>query len=636
MRIITSKDTEPTPTTRIETSKLSLKFPLLRYRVSIYVDADIKQALAGPTRQRAKTYLTPKAAVSFSVILSTIIGLLLVWDRGLYLDDYFFNWYSRDIITGQWKPSLTPCQPNFRILGTLLTQNLGAIILDHEFMVRTICAAVHIANAAMIGMIVQVTLSSSIAAAISVWGYLMPIWAGEQLAWYAPMGGHGIGTLLFLLALYLMLRTVKGGTNRPVTALLAICGVALGLHFSELAFPVVGLVPALSLPLIVWSKERRDRKRMLLMSVGLSSICVLVGLLHLKFFTAKALEQQQERGTIVTNVSMLFSNYRHYLGRAYWLTLSPSIGYPFTLQSFKLGLRVVLTSPLGMALLISLIVCCMIWLVKTPLPEKESGSLPIKSILLIIWGGIWMFACLLPGALLTDQILEQRMLYVSLAGLAFIISGAALGLIALFQKHSLILCRAILALPALLLILTTIAMTGICQAYKMRYKEDLKQISALQAAVPANDLAPDTTFIPIRPDFQLHSIPGTPATAFDKLLLGAFEISWAGQAALRIAYQRNDLDFIAINHWVPEGLHFDFISGVDDSQPILLIDSKKVPLNKALVFTWRNGRIELAESLLLTDVKGEVVKIIHLPAVDCLRRKGAITTSLKSAYRPLH
>ena len=61
-----------------------------------------------------------RASVILSFLLSIGLGYLFIYDRGLYMDDYFHKMFAQDIATGTWHLTLKPFMPHGRILGQIL------------------------------------------------------------------------------------------------------------------------------------------------------------------------------------------------------------------------------------------------------------------------------------------------------------------------------------------------------------------------------------------------------------------------------------------------------------------------------------------------------------------------------------
>jgi hypothetical protein len=80
---------------------------------------------------------------AMSVFMSLSISLLLVWSRGLYIDDYVYRMEAQDIFTATWKPVLKAPFPYVRELGQIVISNTAAAIPQYEFFVRFIWLCVH-------------------------------------------------------------------------------------------------------------------------------------------------------------------------------------------------------------------------------------------------------------------------------------------------------------------------------------------------------------------------------------------------------------------------------------------------------------------------------------------------------------
>lgn len=171
-------------------------------------------------------------------------------------------------------------------------------------------------------------------------------------------------------------------------------------------------------------------------------------------------------------------------------------------------------------------------------------------------------------------------------------------------------------------------MVGYCQTYRLRYQQDVQQISALQAIIKEHPLPSDTTFVPIKVDFQILSKPQENPTTLDRSMMSVFEVSWAGEGALRMANKRPDIEFITAHHWQPS-LRFGLAPAEDNTERMLLVGDTKVPLDKALIFTIRNGQAILLSPLLITGSDGQIQQTVELPLVQSYKTRGASVEAIR-------
>jgi len=268
-----------------------------------------------------------------------------------------------------------------------------------------------------------------------------------------------------------------------------------------------------------------------------------------------------------------------------------------------------------------------LWLARVSLPKDNIRSVTIFAFVIVFIGILWIFASLIPGTVIRGQILEWRMLYYALAGLAVVIGGITWGGLVLSQNMPSWVRRTFLALPLSTAILATITMLGYAEVYRLRSQLDQQQITELVSVVTPQSLTSDTTFIPINPSIKITKNDPSVITVHDRVLFGVFEIHWAGKSALRMAYRRPDIDVVATHHWTTP-MAFRLVES-PEGMMILKVNDRLVPLKKALPFTYRNGRAVLLSPLILVAPDGTVVDSIDIPLVEIYRAEGAPTESIQ-------
>jgi len=148
------------------------------------------------------TLLRQKISVWFFaflyILFSLWIAYLLVWNRGLYLDDYYFKSEAQDLATATWKPLFKAPIPNVRELGQIIGANLASAIPSYEFYVRLLWTIVHGSSVILLGMILYRITYSRIAGFIAATLYIAPFSAHEALLWHFQ-GLHMLSTFFFSL-----------------------------------------------------------------------------------------------------------------------------------------------------------------------------------------------------------------------------------------------------------------------------------------------------------------------------------------------------------------------------------------------------------------------------------------------------
>lgn len=562
-------------------------------------------------------------AAASSILLSVILGLLLIWNRGLYLDDYFTKRPTFNITTGDWQPSLSPLVEHARILGQLVQQNLAAAVPDYEFPVRLLWASVHVCCVVLLALIIYTVTESELLSIITAWFFLMPFIASEIMLWFAQVGQHGIGALLFLCACYLALRVIKGYQHAIRNSVLFALCVALGLQFSEMPAPVIGYPLLLTPVLMLLPSTHGKRLKCLGMAAGFTIVGLCICLIHYFVFLKPYLAGQGfSRGQVNLNLTFILTKYQEYVHSLYDITWRPDWGREIIKEAFNFGLMTTLANPLGVALLVLLVVACLIWIATVQLPHGPRGLQLAIAGALIVMAAPWVLAALLPGIPLTNQGLQSRMLYIAMAGVAVASAAFVWGVIVLLPEWLAPLRRAMLLIPATAMIFSTILMVGSCQLYKLRWQEDTRQVNALLEVVKPPLPQDNITFItPLPSDYYLVDPSSPKVGILNNLMLGVFDISWACEPVTQMAYRQETTTCINRNHWL-EPLHVTLTPAADGTPAMLQVEYHQAPLDTFLAFTYHNGRVVLLNPLIVKGANGQVQQTIDLPLVQTYQKQG--------------
>jgi hypothetical protein len=163
--------------------------------------------------------------------------------------------------------------------------------------------------------------------------------------------------------------------------------------------------------------------------------------------------------------------------------------------------------------------------------------------------------------------------------------------------------------------------------YAARSQLDQRQLAALVRAVPAKYLPGDAYLVPVHCEEPLFAGRDT----VNLLLTGVLETPWSAHGALSMAYRRRDFVVHTSNRWLP--MTFTRIPGTDRKADGLKINGTRMPLERTILFTYRDGKGCAIENLTLSEPDGSLHRL-HLPAADRLRRHGLPTTDLLAAATP--
>jgi hypothetical protein len=313
-------------------------------------------------------------------------------------------------------------------------------------------------------------------------------------------------------------------------------------------------------------------------------------------------------------------------GRFVWMIASPEWGQRLTSDVLGLGVTV-LTSSTKAAAVGAAAVLLAVWTVATWQSSRIDWESPRRVGLLALCAGILWFILplLFPAVLVRGQILEYRLLYFPLAGLA-VVGGVVAWMISRELKRN--ACdRLLVAAVGLMLLFNTTAMMGYSYAFAMRHDLDRRQVDALVRSLPAEYLAADTYLIPVELDERLFGRQDS----ISRFLVGVFETSWSARAVLVELYSRTDFEVITSNRWVPLSLDLDGRSPPDQRLRVAGAGGYgsvvEVPLSRAVLFRYRGGEVAIVDSLTIVGGDG-TQRTARFPLTQGLRGRDLLTEEL--------
>jgi hypothetical protein len=184
--------------------------------------------------------------------------------------------------------------------------------------------------------------------------------------------------------------------------------------------------------------------------------------------------------------------------------------------------------------------------------------------------------------------------------------------------HHPVCTRTLVLLAAVPLLVSTVCMLGYARAFAARSALDQQQIGALKRSVPAPYLPENSILVPVAMEERLFAH----TDRVDRLLVGVFERPWSAGSATRAAYRRPDLSAITGNRWAP--LRFEALEGQTSPPTQFRINSSTLPVQRTVLFTYRDGRAFAIERLTLSNQDGSQ-HTIDFPIAGELRRGGIPT-----------
>jgi hypothetical protein len=543
-----------------------------------------------------------------TVAACLMLGHLIEWQRGLYLDD--FNFHHR-IRLGK-KPVLEVLQyevcgdhawPQARGLGFgLMMLTLGAYP-EGEWGIRFFQAGLAGLNALLLAWLSWRLLRSPLAAWVTGLTFLLPTAAHEACLWTCCVD-YLLGTALALGALHAGWHFLFGKTRPWLGAIIAAVCLVLSLMMKESFLAIYVLMPAVLF--LGWRQSDRklslkDWARRTLLCLAPAALLSL-GFLVINYIIYPPVALTGRGGTVSSGAELwqktqsMFDTLQYY-----W----PGSGTaPGGFSAWDTGLKVLGESaPAQFCLALALLgVVLAAW--KWPAsPSSTSGS-PVLAVMAL--GASWfVLALLFPNALVKQQEVTSRMLYFPCTGLALLAGSAAA---AVARKSRLALVERSLVLGAGIIgVLLALEMLGYAHHYAARFQEDQRQWQELKRTIPASTLPPGTLLVHVQsPRYALKWHP----------LIGLLDAQYALQHRAERHWGRGDLQWQVLSQWETEqGLPWRW-AGPDT----VLIGGRRVPLTHVVVFFYETDTgIWVLTHLTLPDEYGQIQRRA-LPAVAARRR----------------
>ena len=503
---------------------------------------------------------------------------------GLHLDDYLQKVLATDEHTHQSSGFFSLRRIHtypVRVLALASAVGLCDGIPKHAWLVRLVMTSLLGLNAFLLGGLVYQLTESWVAGVVAGWLFLAPVWAFEVVFWasgwfYVPMT---TGTLAFLHVCRMAIQTRS--RRRFGFCLLAVAGVlALTIGFGEAPLSSVGVVPGLALALWARSPGVRFRAALArcaaLVALSLLVVADAYELLYARSWVLNA------RGPIVVEPSTLAERCTEYAERTYWMTMSATWGRPLLRELWQAGLANLQTHPTAAVLLGLVVVAVFATVLSSPRAADRAAPSVAASAVVLLTGVAWCVAgVLLPGILISGQIVEYRMLYYPIAGLCVAVGAV----VACLDRWGARLHRVVLLAGGAAMVGNATLALGMGSAYSARAQRNTRQLDAFAAAFAPESLPPDTVLVPFSTDETFE--PQWPHLC--KLLPGVYEAPWSASYAVQLRTGQWRAAVVQ-NRWA--GMVFSI--GPSDAQrgpTHISIQGQPVPIERALVFTYQGGRI---------------------------------------------
>ena len=554
------------------------------------------------------------------------LGYLLVWQRGLYWDDWYAGAIVRDLRTLEWQPVRIPFERGSRVITWTVYPYLVALLWTHEFPVRlliTVCAGL---NGLLLGWLVYRMLRARLPAVIAGWLFLMSNFAPLLTATSAYVFMTGF-VLLMLHAIWSALVVDR---FQYVWLSGGILALLIALLWVEAAVGIVSLVPIMGILGYVQQPEAR-RRAIVYRTVLYTLMLTMAVVLYALWVTTTPIAQL--RG-VTTDISMIIQRAYNWLRAFYYATLdSPNRYY----LMYIVGVNYCTSSVFGTVLL-SVISVVLVLTVATWKSEQSQYSNITQISVMSVFGIVWFLVTFfIPFVFVLGQEFGQYMMYIPLAGGGVLI-GSLIGLItSVIRRYD--IQRVLVGVFGVLLMILSICMVGSARLYQVRYETDREVFTTLARLVPPEAISERVQFIPVNLEYSLSGKENMLSPFLDS----ALEEFWAAEGALTIAYSGKvptrhiHIQYIAAPRWHPatfsERISDEpanppcsrFARNTDTAakgSPTLFVQGCPVDSERAIVFTHRNGELALVRTLTLQRSDG-TTRIIELPVVSRLAARGS-------------
>jgi len=544
-------------------------------------------------------------------VVALMIGYLIVWQRGMYYDDY---WYR----IGPIDP-LSQIRTGARLLGSLSGTILLKLMPDNELLLRVILAALVAVNAALLGWLIERLIGSRLAAVSVGLLYLFPVYGSEAAlfstaaAQYLPMG---ISALLTTHAIVTAFRC-QGRAWLWLT--LSVIGLAATFNFVEQGAALVFVIPFLALITAVQHPEIPRRTLILRMMVIIFASGIALAGFYVVFYTNNE-GVTMMRGSIDLDLAAILqrADQAYFQVFLYFSFLTSSGQNIFqSLIAFSLAL------PLVYGAVIVLLVSAGFMVIGWTHRSLTGDRTRVAAGLMALTGLIWFWATLLfPSVLAESAALSWRLAYLPTAGLLLMLAG----LIALIQSvfRYQWIDRLILTITSMIVIVLIVTMIGLERVYQARNALDNRQFETLVDAVPPALMRNDAALVPLTIDESM--VPDYPV--LNDLRVGLFDTTVTAINKLRETYGWQEWGVI-LAYGTPQGAaqfgcttreliangQVCMIGMTDTSPEQVVVDTERI-----IAFTYRESILFGVASLVFIIDDARVV--ISLPRVETLRARG--------------
>ena len=496
--------------------------------------------------------LTGWGAAAFPVVLWLFATFFFLGRLGKWLDDYWLG--LRDPVTGAYELPLWPWDtwPFFyRPLHLFFVHYAQTLLWHHDWANHLINVLSHGLVVFLLWRFLRAHTRTGQAATVAAIAFLVYPLGYEVIFWPAAVNAS-IATATFLLLAMMYVGYVRAGGGPALLWLMAMVAFSIPCWNEQ---PATGIA---ALGLLGWAVAPRresveERVRRCLAPVILGGLACVIYIVLVQA-TAPAGARGSEGSLapwshLPARIADVYREVTHKKMFGEWTR-------HIVLGGLSQGWAVLARPPswLWLALLVpTTLLWLRRWMGREVIVRDDRDSLTRPAGVFAFGLGLFLIAWL-PVALLKAQIVEPRICYFPALGLA--VAGAMvidqLGVWLAPYRASCALFKGVVGVALLAWALpSALAMVGVQDALRKRYRLDRREMDQLKAMVP--DPPAGTVFVPLHIE-DMGLAASTGYSNFDKFAVGALGTPWSAKSIIDWTYGRDDLYCTARSWWQPLAL----------------------------------------------------------------------------------